>query len=257
VSDASLPSWLSRQPAVIAYGNFIFRYRNAVFPLVLAVLLILFPPRFFMGDEAMDTVLDVVAVIVGALGVGLRSAVVGLAYIKRGGLNKKVYADTLVVEGLFSHARNPLYLGNLLIVAGLLLLANSPGAYAVGVVYFLGSYFAIVATEERFLLDKFGESYRAYCARTPRWGFKFQGLGETFRNSRMDWRKVIAKEYSSIGVWILMNLAVFAYQEYVNKGEAESRGEIILSVEAMALTILAVWIVRIIKKRGGLESLSA
>jgi len=36
-------------------------------------------------------------------------------------------------EGFFAHSRNPLYLGNLLGILGLLIIHNSPWAYAIGV----------------------------------------------------------------------------------------------------------------------------
>jgi protein-S-isoprenylcysteine O-methyltransferase Ste14 len=68
--------------------------------------------------------LDALGVVVLAGGLALRSLVVGLAYIKRGGKGKKVYADALVTDGIFAHSRNPLYLGNILILCGLALCSS-------------------------------------------------------------------------------------------------------------------------------------
>ena len=43
---------------------------------------------------------------------------IGYEYIVRGGRQGKVYAEDLVQGGVFAHSRNPLYLGNLLIIVG-------------------------------------------------------------------------------------------------------------------------------------------
>lgn len=107
------------------YGNFLFRARDAVFPLVLLVLLVAFRPEYPFGSPLWDRRLDLVGLLVAAGGQALRAAVVGYAYIIRGGKNRQVYAEGLVTEGFFAHARNPLYVGNILILAGLFLIWNS------------------------------------------------------------------------------------------------------------------------------------
>ena len=66
-----------------------------------------------------------VGIAVTLSGQTLRALTVGLVYIKRGGKKKQVYAEKLVQSGIFSHCRNPLYLGNLLILAGVGIVANS------------------------------------------------------------------------------------------------------------------------------------
>src|SRR5205823_6159785 len=88
------------------------------------------PPVAFLDDDVPDLALDSVGVAVALAGQALRAVVIGLAYIKRGGRNKEITADRLVCEGVFAHSRNPLYVGNFLIVTGLLIMWNSPLAYA-------------------------------------------------------------------------------------------------------------------------------
>ena len=66
------------------------------------------------------------AVLIAMSGLAVRGVVIGLAYIKRGGLNKKVYAANLVTEGMFSVCRNPLYVGNMLIYTGEFLMFGNP-----------------------------------------------------------------------------------------------------------------------------------
>ena len=191
-----------RPSPLVRYGNFLFRYRDAVFPVVLLALLAASRPRWPAGSERLDNVLDAVGVGVALLGQALRAGVVGYAYIIRGGKNKQVYAEDLVTGGFFNHSRNPLYVGNLLILLGLLLIWNSPLAYAVGVPYFLVGYVAIVAAEEVFLRRKFGPEYDAYAARVPRWWPRLRGLRRSLDGMAFNWRRVVLKEYGSAAYWI-------------------------------------------------------
>lgn len=82
-------------------------------------------------------------------------------------------ADSLVTSGPFRWTRNPIYLGNAMLVIGigiafgsfLVLLMSVWMVYAV-------QHFAI-EREEKHLLLRFGAAYRDYMERTPRWvGFK-------------------------------------------------------------------------------------
>ena len=187
---------------LVRYGNFLFRYRDAVFPAVLLALFVAFRPRWPAGSERLDNALDTVGVAVATLGQLLRAAVVGYAYIIRGGKDKRVYAEDLVTRGFFNHSRNPLYVGNLLILLGLLLVWNSAPAYAVGVPFFLVGYVAIVAAEEEFLRRKFGAQYDAYAARVPRWWPRLAGLGASLDGMTFNWRRVVLKEYGSAAYWL-------------------------------------------------------
>ncbi|MGH8311460.1 MAG: methyltransferase family protein, partial [Steroidobacteraceae bacterium] len=105
---------------MIAIGNFLFRYRNAVFPLAFALVFLpgprLFPdPRAALGLGAS----------VALAGQAIRAITIGLKYIIRGGRERRVYAEDLVTDGLYAHTRNPMYVGNLLILAGIAVASNS------------------------------------------------------------------------------------------------------------------------------------
>lgn len=75
----------------------------------------------------------------------------------------------LASSGPYSVVRNPLYLGNFLGVLGFGFAVEQPLlAVALGLTFAL-FYPAVVAQEEKRLAVLFGEAYRAYCARVPRW----------------------------------------------------------------------------------------
>jgi len=227
---------------LVRAGNFLFRYRNYAFPLLLIPLVVLFPPAHKWGREGFDS-LDLLALVLALLGEGVRAAVVGLAYIKRGGLNKQVYAKNLVTEGLFAHCRNPLYVGNLLLLAALLVIVNNLWAYLIGGGFFLFAYIAIVAAEETYLGGKFGGEYEDYCRRVNRWLPNVRGLPATLKSMTFNWRRVIIKEYSSVYSWCVVALLLETIKALrdANMAAAKMRlttlGFIFAAVTAVFLTV--------------------
>jgi protein-S-isoprenylcysteine O-methyltransferase Ste14 len=244
-------------PLLVRYGNFLFRYRNALFPIVLVALIVAFRPQYPRGSERLDDMLDVIGVLVALAGQVLRVAVIGYVYIARGGRNRQVYADGLVTEGFFAHSRNPLYLGNILVLLGLFIIHDNPWVYLIGVPFFLIGYMAIVAAEERYLRDKFGAGYEAYAAAVPRWIPRARGLRASLEGIRFNWRRVMLKEYGSTFAWTggaiaLMIYDTLAYFPYVE------RRSYILRLVAVFIVLAAGWAtVRYLKKSRRLREVRA
>lgn len=239
---------------MIAYGNFLFRHRNWVFPLFMIVIFVAFRPVPWGGTPESDLLLDLVGIAIVVVGGAVRGAVVGLAYIKRGGLQKKVYADDLVTDGMFAHSRNPLYVGNLLMLLGYLVIHNSPWVYALGGVFFLSAYHAIVAAEENFLSNKFGPGYDAYCRDVPRWWVRFGGMGETFRSMEFNWLRVVVKDYSTIDTGAITVLALLAWQAVSFRGIEAATGTLVtLGIVFVVIQLFALAIV-VAKKTGRLKA---
>jgi protein-S-isoprenylcysteine O-methyltransferase Ste14 len=79
----------------------------------------------------------------------------------------KVHSDRLVADGPYRHLRNPLYLGNMLLAAGIAMLASRTGA----VVLILGNLLVVlrlIGREESELVRAQGEPYHAFLAAVPR-----------------------------------------------------------------------------------------
>ncbi len=195
-----------------ACGQFFFRYRNVLFPVVLGILLLAAPPRAF--GEPLWNLLAIVGLGAVALGQALRVITIGLDYIKRGGKKKRVYADRLVVEGVYAHCRNPMYVGNVLVALGMLALVGQPWTLAVGGMFFVFAYVTIVRSEELYLTSRFGAEFEAYCARSPRWLPRVRGLLSTLRAYRFDWPAVIVKEYGTLFTTTMFCIGVLAYKSW-------------------------------------------
>jgi len=86
----------------------------------------------------------------------------------------RLKAERLVTWGPYGVIRNPIYLGNFFIGLGFCFIAGLWWVFPLYLAYFAVQYSAIISLEEEFLLNKFGEEYRTYCARVPRLlpGFK-------------------------------------------------------------------------------------
>ena len=75
----------------------------------------------------------------------------------------------LVTAGPYAVMRNPLYVGTLVGAVGFGLAVHLPILALALAVAFAIFYPAVVAQEEVRLEQLFGERYREYCARVPRW----------------------------------------------------------------------------------------
>ncbi len=70
----------------------------------------------------------------------------------------------LITTGPFAHVRNPLYLGNMLMYAGIgvMSMALFPWLLLVAIVWFYIQYYLIVTKEEEYLAVRFGEAFTEY-----------------------------------------------------------------------------------------------
>lgn len=196
---------------MVHIGNFIYKYRNAILPLLFFGVFIPSPVIFFNPIVAL-----VVGLTISVTGQVIRMGTIGLVYIIRGGKDGKVYAKDLVTTGIFSHCRNPLYVGNILVGSGMGLASNSLIFFVVITSVIVFIYVAIVAAEEAFLENKFQEEYRSYMRSVNRWLPSLVGLGETFGYHRFAWRRVILKEYNSTFTGSTLGLLLIAKNVYDN-----------------------------------------
>ncbi|MBN8241598.1 isoprenylcysteine carboxylmethyltransferase family protein [Nitratireductor aquimarinus] len=78
-------------------------------------------------------------------------------------------ADTLVTSGPFSFSRNPIYLGNSMLTAGIGLVAGNAWFFASLIVACFLTQKLAIEPEEKHLGLRFGKKYRDYQKRVRRW----------------------------------------------------------------------------------------
>ena len=140
--------------------SFLFKKRSYTpIPIVLAIL-------YFSQLSYPFWVYGAASIVLGEL---IRLSAVRYA----GGRTRttKVGANSLCTSGPYSRTRNPLYIGNVFIYSGVVLLSG--GIYmfqllAVVIFYFIFQYRMIISLEEEKLSSLFGQDYSKYKNNVPR-----------------------------------------------------------------------------------------
>lgn len=193
---------------IVKIGNFFFHYRNFFFPVLYATLFIPTPKVF-----ENETIALAIGLLFIVFGITTRCTTIGLEYIIRGGKGRTIYAEKLVTEGIYSICRNPMYLGNLSILLGFGIFANSALFTFIIFPVYLFIYYAIIKAEEDFLFGKFGEQFDLFRKNVHALIPKLSKLGSAFKGYSFNWGKVVLKEYNSLFIYFVGLLAILLYRE--------------------------------------------
>ena len=141
-------------------GNFIFKYRSYT-PIPLAAII--------LYNAQLANAYVVLGLLCIILGESIRFWAVSYA----GGITRTttVGAATLCTAGPFAHTRNPLYIGNMLMYNGIVLIAGANNILAMLMLmwlFFIIQYFLIINLEEQTLTRIFGTTYTNYTKNVPR-----------------------------------------------------------------------------------------
>lgn len=179
-------------------GSWLFRWRSYV--------LLGFAPLFLIAMEQpeavevafgprWDSIYEGACVVLAFAGLAIRAFTVGFVPAGTSGRNTNgQVARTLNTTGLYSLTRNPLYLGNAVIYMAVALFLQNVYVALIMALFLFIYLERIIATEERFLSEKFGEPYRAWTREVPAFfprlhGWRGPALPFSFRN-------VLRREYS-------------------------------------------------------------
>lgn len=182
---------------MVKLGNFLFHYRNLLFPVFYLALFI--PGLPVLPNHLLAFEIGLVILILGQV---VRLLTIGLSYIIRGGKDRKVYAEGLVTNGIFAFCRNPMYLGNVVMILGLGILANSLIFVLILFPTFVFFYHAIILAEEDYLRNTFGEQFEEYSRTVNRWIPNLNETSETLKEMTFKWKRVIMKEYNTTYLWL-------------------------------------------------------
>ena len=142
----------------------IFKYRSYT-PIPFLILMLIF-------EQAFTTSL-IAGFIIALIGESMRLWGVSWAGSETrttGGVG----GSFLVISGPFSHVRNPLYVGNILLYFGLGVMSWSlfPYLQIVAIIFFLIQYHFIVKEEEGYLIKTYKDDYKRYVENVPRFGWR-------------------------------------------------------------------------------------
>jgi protein-S-isoprenylcysteine O-methyltransferase Ste14 len=147
------------------------------------------------GEESQAIMFTRIVIAAGALLVffaaGLRTW--GAAYLRTEVVHDTAqHSEALVADGPFRYTRNPLYLANLPMAAGVGILASRSGFVFLVLANWIFVY-RLIFREEESLLKTQGESYRAYCRAVPRFWPALKPRVPS-GNLRPDWGQAFAGE---------------------------------------------------------------
>lgn len=177
---------------VARVGIIVSRNIKSVLPiLVLAVYSLAVPPEAIFGSSALEHLKDAVALGAALAGLTLRAWVIGTSAGPEGPAD----ATELRTRGAYGLSRNPLYVGSLLICFGIFLMHGSLHVVLMGMTACTILFALIVRAEEDALLARFGKSYRAYCASTPRWLPRLSGIRRASEGLPFDVRRAVVSDW--------------------------------------------------------------
>lgn len=221
---------------------------------MLYLCLVLFTrPGLFLGNAQLDKYVCALGVWMALSGQTFRILVIGFAYIRRGGKDGKVFATSLVRTGFYAHTRNPMYVGNYLILGGFILLYGSLWAYVVILPFFTLVYYSIVKNEENYLKETFGQEYTEYAANVNRFIPNLRGIKKSLKRDHYDWKKVSRKEYGTLSLVLCGILALVIWKDMAIFGYEREHREIGIWVLMFIPIIFFYGITRYLKKTGRLE----
>jgi len=203
---------------MIKTGNFLFKFRSFT-PIPLIVLVfILFKPIDMGEKNNLWPALG--GLILSVLGEIIRILAVGFSFQGTSGRENYLRADNLNTTGIYSVVRNPLYIGNYFIFAGLVIVFFNPAAFLLFSFFLIVQYYFIILAEEHFLKQTYPEKYPFYLERVSRIIPHFNSYIKN-RNP-FDSRKVLFKENDSVFNMLMVFIFVLAYKERLLNGKIEN-----------------------------------
>lgn len=83
-------------------------------------------------------------------------------------IDRKIENNTLVTTGIYSYVRHPIYAAFFYIAIGLILFSQNIILFVLPLIFWAFLTVAMINTEEKWLIDKYGDDYISYSKRVNR-----------------------------------------------------------------------------------------
>jgi protein-S-isoprenylcysteine O-methyltransferase Ste14 len=237
-----------------AAGHVFFRTRDVLAPVAVLLLVVSARRGDFLASPSIDRWLDGLGVLAVVVGLTIRSLVMATSAVRRSGVHKRVVAPTLFDTGPYAWCRNPLYVGNAIILIGLSLIFDSRWMVGLALPAALLAIRSVVAAEERVLMEDFGVVYRDYCRRVPRFVPRLPFPRQAA--VAIDWRRALRKEHGTAFAAVTTALVLRATEDLARMGSAAWHWHEPVILVAWLVTV-ALWAVaRHLKRTGRLNDMS-
>lgn len=203
--------------SIVRQGGWLFRWRSYVIlgftPIFLFVVTQPEPIEARFGAFA-DGAYEAACILLAFIGLAIRAATVGFVPAGTSGRNtQRQIADALNTTGLYSLTRNPLYLGNAVTIMAVALFSQDIFVILLMLFFQVIYHERIIATEEKFLADKFGSPYLDWAKHVPAFFPRLSGW--TPPSLPFSFRNVLRREYSSFFAIVAIFFALDQSREFL------------------------------------------
>jgi protein-S-isoprenylcysteine O-methyltransferase Ste14 len=221
-------------------GGLVFRFRGVLpVPLVLAAVVLSWRDHIVPGPggAAVDDALNWFGLALCVIGAGIRFGTIALAPAGTSANQRALHLKGLNTTGPYALVRHPLYLANAHLVVGLLCIAHTPWAWALGLGYFVLAYALIIRAEERLLADTYGDAWREWAARTPMWTPRLHAWPAAFAGP-FAWKRAALREVNTLVAWGVGAGLLLGWEWWARGQLYGPRAQVLRSV---LLVLLALW----------------
>jgi protein-S-isoprenylcysteine O-methyltransferase Ste14 len=179
-------------------GNWFFRWRSYL-PLLMLLLIPAGLAHFDypLGSHFLDELWEIFCLALSGLGLAVRVVTTGFGATGTSGRQiKEQVAATLNSTGMYSIVRNPLYLGNFMIVLGVVIFIRVWWLALLYAAIFTLYYERIIFAEEMFLRRQFGREFVEWASKTPAFFPRFRQWKAP--QLPFNWRKAVRREYHGV-----------------------------------------------------------
>ncbi|MCO6042787.1 isoprenylcysteine carboxylmethyltransferase family protein [Aeoliella sp. ICT_H6.2] len=230
---------------MVRQGNWLFRWRSYL-PIVFLIPLAIgiATMRWPFGSYTLHEYCEFVSLAVSVLGVVVRAITVGHTPVGTSGRNTHgQVAQSLNTTGIYATVRHPLYLGNFLIGLGVVMVPAELWLVLVYVLTFWLYYERIMAAEEAYLAEQFGEEFDNWAAVTPAfvpslWRWNKPSLPFSLRN-------VLKREYTALALVVLCHSLIETLEHLVIDRTFKFES---LWASTLALAVLGYFVLRGLKR---------
>jgi len=192
----------------------LFKFRSFTPVPLIIIVFVFFKPQLNPVNNILLISIGLFVMISGEL---IRVVSVGFSFSGTSGRENFLRADSLNISGIYSIVRNPLYIGNLLIYSGLLIVYSNLYALIFFDILLIVQYYFIIKSEGSYLISTYGEEYLDYRK-------KVNSIIPGFKNykkpeNRFDSMKVIFKENDSVFNAIVIFGLIIMYKGYILTGK--------------------------------------
>ena len=167
----------------VGIGRWLFQHRSLGW-------LTLVPAVLVLHEHENEAVFWAAGAAVLAAGMAMR--LWSIRYIGRSARTRGDKAKQLLTVGPYSLCRNPIYIGNLVALAGLVIAMEALWYLPIFLLLHFTFYSLIVRYEECLLTQIYGDEFRAYMRAAPRWLPRFSNWKPV--PALVEWKEVFFRE---------------------------------------------------------------